>query len=115
MASRAFYSLGEKRPEFPLQFSFLTSAFLIVALMIWQSWALGPALWQWATPSPRGDSQCPRVTYLHLRGVGESTFCGKKQKPSRMQRTSGLSLPGSNCTVSAFFSLQWRGTYMMGT
>lgn len=115
MASRAFDSLGEKRPEFPLQFSFLTPAFLIVALMIWQSWALGPAHWQWATPSSRGDSQCPRVTYLHLRGVSESTFSGKKQKPSRTQRTSGLPPPGSNRRVSAFFSLQWWGMYMMGT
>ena len=114
MASRAFDSLGEKRPEFPLQFSFLTSAFLIVALMFWQSRALGPARWQWAAPSSHGDSRHPHLMYLHLRGVSESTFFGKKQKLSRMERTSWLPPPGSNRRVSAFFSLQ-LGMYTMGT
>lgn len=114
MASRAFDSLGEKRPEFPLQFSFLTSAFLIVALMFWQSWALGPARWQWAAPSSRGDSRHPRLMYLHLRGVSELMFFGKKQKLSRMQRTSWFPPPGSNRRVSAFFSVQ-LGMYTMGT
>ena len=114
MASRAFYSLGEKRPEFPLQFSFLTSAFLTVALMFWQSRALGPARWQWAAPSSHGDSRHPHIMYLHLRGVSESTFFGKKQKLSRMERTSWLPPPGSNHGVSAFFSLQ-LGVYTMGT
>lgn len=97
---------GEKRIEFPLQFSFLTSAFLIVALMIWQSRALGPARWQWATPSSRGDSRCPRLTYFHLRGVSESMFSGKKQNLSRMPRTSGFlhQAPAAGSLLSALFS-----------
>ena len=97
---------GEKRVEFPLQFSSLASAFLTVARMIWPSRALGPARWQWATPSSRGDSRCPRLTHLHLRGVSESIFSGKKQNLSRMQRTSGFphQAPAAGSLLSSLFS-----------
>lgn len=97
---------GEKRIEFPLQFSFLTSAFLIVALMIWQSQALGPARWQWATPSSRGDSRCPRLTYFHLRESVNRCSQGKKQNLSRMPEDQRLlhQAPAAGSLLSALFS-----------